>query len=1142
MGSSIFENSDARQSRGNDEGIPTKFLRMDDPGILVDGWQLDVAAHQICKGDVIRRLEPKAMQVLVVLAGQPGAVVSRSELLATVWGGAFVGDDAVSAAIIKIRRAFEDDARSPRVIETVHKSGYRLIAAVASRGPTSPIEGNEGVRVTSPSVKFVTLLRCVYRAASPESASMGPEDWQRATDAIAGAMSDIIGGHGGVPIQESGATIGVFGAPAAQEHHAMRAVQAALDIRAMTTATPETAHDRLDHTWRIGLASGEVLSSATTLGAGLTIHGAPLEQAASLAGAAESGEILLTGETRSLAQGLVGAQRCDPLPTHTGVGHVYRLEANAGWSTPWEARVERGLTPLFGRAFEINRINDLLDGVAGGEGQIVALGGEPGAGKSRLVHEALLLASARGFDTLIATASPLETRTPFFPVRAAVLDRLRLDPDALVDVPTLKTRLDENQTDGDDAPALLAALRPDAVRNDWTLLDPDLRRSRCIAALSRVILDSGDRPQLVVFEDLHWAGEATRHLVDALATQIARRPCMMMVTYRPEFVDPWATKSYYTSLRIDALERAASLQMMDHLVGDDASVEQWKAAVVGLAGGTPLFIEEVVQSAHATGTLISEDGVPHLTETAPSKVPSSVHTLIADRVDRLSDGAREILSLAAVIGTDVPATLLHPLLPGAIVSRADELDELQAAELLFASRYQREPGYVFKHALTQEVAYREIPRSLRADHHGRIAELLETLIADGAALSPELLARHHAGAGQHRLAIDAWIRAADSALSAAAFADALEYLDHARSSLTHTPVDDQHQLSLAIELRTMSALIQSVGPAAPEVEAVCRRVRELASAHGTDREQFEAAWGSWFLHLMRGEINAARPLGDEVLELADMLDDQPLQLEAHHVQWSGLSLAGDPNAVREHAQVCIDHYEPSEHHWLTFSYGGHDPGVCAWNLDAMALWLLGQPDLARERSAHAIALAQELGHPYTRLESFNSALNIALLDADVDALLTHADVLQALVDNDTLPDFASAYANGFRANALVLQRRARSRSRSHGRGCPGLAGVLGRLVLSTRLGVRHHPRERRQGRGSSRARRDAVECGAGIGRPLVGRRIPPSAGRALARAGSDRSRSGQGKLRTRSGREPTTARPVPRAPGCIQPRPHAADV
>jgi DNA-binding winged helix-turn-helix (wHTH) protein/tetratricopeptide (TPR) repeat protein len=972
--------------------------------LVIDGWQLDSTANQITKGKISRHLEPKAMAVLAELAAQPGTVVSRAELLDRVWGGAFVGDDAVSAAVIKVRRAFDDKARAPRVIETVHKSGYRLIASVTSGSRSPADDRGDHAASTRPSVKLATLLRCTYRVNAGNPSSMGPEAWQRSTSAISEVIDEVIHLHGGFPIHESGATIGVFGAPNAQEHHAMRAVQAAIDIRKAMARDSGHADDRLDSVWRIGIASGEILSGAAPSNRGLTVHGAPLESVISLAIAAKPSEVLLTDETRNLAQGLVGVDRCDRPLAGIDIGPLFSLGAEAGWSTPWEARVERGLTPLFGRTFEINRIADLLDKVTRGDGQLVALNGEPGAGKSRLVHEALLLAAHRGFETIIAASSPLEARTPFFPVRSAVIDRLRLHPDLQV-----------------DEPALQAALRPERADEEWTTLDPELRRSRSISTLRDILLEGHEQPLLIVFEDLHWADESTRNLVNSITTQIAGRTCVVVVTYRPGFVDPWATKSYYTQLRIDALGSEDSLKMMDHLVGDNASVQRWKSSVAGRSGGTPLFIEEVVRSALAAGTLVGSDGKLSIAdEAAPGLVPSSVHALVADRIDRLSEGAREVLSVAAVFGRDVPASLLHPLIGDSLVSRSDDLDELQAAELIFSSRYQREPGYVFKHALTQEVAYSEIPDSVRCERHRRIAELLETLSSEGDHFSPELLARHHAGAGQHAQAIDAWIRATDSALSAAAFADALDYLDQTRSCLAHLGDSDRPDNELAVELRTVSALVQSVGPADPTVEAACKRARGLAEAHGTTRQQFEATWGLWFVHLMRGEINTAQQLGNELFDLSKRLDDLPLKLEAHHVQWSGLSLAGNPAAVREHTQICIEQYQPSEHHWLTFSYGGHDPGVCARNLDAMALWMLGAPELARTRSSSAIELAKELGHPYTRLESFNSALNIALLDDDATELLALADILQALVDDDTLPEFASAYANGFRANALLI--------------------------------------------------------------------------------------------------------------------------
>ena len=991
---------------------------MSHPDLIVDGWQVDIAAHQVTKGGITRRIEPKAMQVLVLLAAVPGVVVSRAELLDTVWGGAFVGDDAVSAAVIKLRRAFDDSARSPRFIETVHKSGYRLIARV-DVGETNQMEpGAEQPGDRTPStVKVVTLLRCGFHIESPESLSMGPESWLRSTDAFTRGIAEIIGRNGGESIHESAATIGVFGAPVAQEHHAMRAVQAAMDVREFVAAD---APDGIRFSWQIALVSGAILSGSAPSDGRRTVHGAPLQRLASLGVAAFPGEILLDSETSELALGLLGVRHCEPRSNAVGVGDFYALDDDAGWGSPWQARAGRGLTPLIARDHEVGRVDELLRGVTSGHGRVVAVSGEPGAGKSRLVHEALLLASADGFDTFVAAASPLESRTPFFPIRNVVMDRLHLSPQSCTDEATLRSHLEHTGTSSlGDVAALLAVLRPDSVGDDWLAIDPELRRSRSLAVLIDVLLNE-QRPSLVVFEDLHWFDEATLHLLDVIVTRIARRACLAMVTYRPDFMDPWSTKSYYAHLRIDALSSSDSALMIEHLAGDDPTLDRWKSEVIGRTGGTPLFIEEVVRSAHLRGSVTGEPGGLKLADASPSsQLPASVHALVADRIGRLSDGARELLSLAAVIGRDVPTLLLDSIIADTLKTRSHDLDELQAAELLFGSRYQREPGYVFKHALTQEVAYSEIPQGQRREHHRSVAEVLETSLAQGAHVSPELLARHHSGAEQHGPAIEAWVRAADSATVAGAFSDALDHLDAARSSLRHA-TRDRGRLELSIELSAGSALVQDVGPADEAVEVAYRRARTLAISVGTKHQQFEAAWGLWFVHLMRGQISVACDLGDELFDLVDGLDDEALLLEAHHVQWSGLSLAGQPLAVRHHTEIGMEQYRVDDHHRLTFSYGGHDPGVCSLNLDAMALWLLGQPNLAREQSASALVLAEDLGHAYTRLESFNSALNIALLDGDVDALHGHADVLHTLVGDGALPDVASSYADGFRANALVF--------------------------------------------------------------------------------------------------------------------------
>ncbi|MEV6968638.1 AAA family ATPase [Hamadaea sp. NPDC051192] len=982
---------------------------MRDVTLLVDGWQVLVAAHELRRGAVTRRLEPKAMQVLAYLAARPGAVVSRAELLDAVWGGAFVGDDALSAAIIKLRKAFGDSARAPRVIETVHRSGYRLVATVDGSERAGDVDGDR----PRPRSKVVvgTVLRCVFRIEVTAWPSTDPEQWKDGFDRVVAQAAEIVRNHGGRPIRDSDGLIGVFGAPIAQEHHATRAVQAAMAMRKASTATRPVA-DGPPVSCRWTLASGEILWADD---AEFPVHGMPVQRVGVLSEAAQPGEILLTRETLESARGLTGSRIRQA--RSLSAEDVVVLDADARWADPWDITPDRRRTPLAGRSREISRIETLIDTARSGRGQVVAVCGPAGSGKSRLAHEALRRLPADECTVRIAAASPLETGTPFYPLRHALMDALRVDSRQLADGEALRRRIEA--VEPYDASAVQAVLSPDSCAEDWLHADSATRRDRCLAALSDVLL-GGDRFTVLVFEDLQWADDATLAFVDAVVSTVARRPMLVVVTYRPGFADPWAARTYHSLLRAEPLHDSDSLAILDHLAGDDPTVRAWKSAVLARTDGTPLFAEEVVRSARMAGTLQGEPGALRLAHQPSSpSVPASIHAAIGERLDKLGADAQHMLSLAAVIGREIPGALLDALAKGTGVDTRSGLRELVAAELLYSVGVQREPDYVFKHALTQEVAYRAIPPSLRRQHHRQVADLLASAGAALVMASPELVARHRSAAGQHVLAVEGWLQAAHLASTAAAFPDALEHLDRARAALTFADPADQDRLGLAISLAVGSALMQSVGPADEQVEKAYLRARELAAVGGSQQQRFEAGWGLWFVHLMRGDINTAQPLGDELFDLAGELDEAT-QLEAHHLQWATQSLAGDLDGVRRHTEFAIERYDPDRHHRLTYSYGGHDPGVCALNLSAMALWLQGEPDQAHQRCESAVALAARLGHPYTLLEASNSALTIALLEGDADTLLRHTQAIQDLVAAGKLPSEANAYADGYRANALLF--------------------------------------------------------------------------------------------------------------------------
>ena len=975
----------------------------DERGTLrIAGWHVDSAARQLTRGDECRRLEPRVMELLLRLADEPARVVSRSDLLADVWGDAFVGDDAVSAAVIKLRKAFGDNARSPFVIETVAKSGYRLVAPV-ERGPIDYRSDGAPSAAGPPTVRTITVLRCTIDVRARPGALADAEAWQRVMEDCIERCTRIAESRGGWVIAETSGIVVVFGAPEAQEHHAARAIRAAIDITD-TERRHEPDMDALELGARLGIASGDVV----TVGAQHLVHGEPIQLASALAEAAQPGEVLVTRETLLLSEGIWHAQSHERPPNLPSATNVFRLDATGEWSTAWDARRRRGLTPLHGREYEMARIDALLELVAASEGQLLTLSGEPGVGKSRLLHELLTSARDRGFLIRVGSTSPLGRRSPFLPFESMLRQARRTAPSG-------------EHGDVSDVAALAAMLGPGSGDQAWQATDPDVRQARLVAVAIELLLDD-DVPVVLAIEDLQWSDEATRTLIGAIADRIARRRCLLVLSCRPEFADLWESKSYANRLRIDPLPPTASAAILEELVGADPSLVPWKRLVLDRAGGAPLFLEESVRTAEARGALEGVRG--HFTMrpgAPPESVPPSVHGLIAERIDRLSAPARSALSLAAIIGREVPAPLFHAMLGASDLERQMWLGELQSAEMLYEIGPREQQSYIFKHALTQEAAYLRIPTTNRREHHRRAAELLETELAGVCPTTPELLAHHLGEAGLDERALDAWRRAAAAAAQSGAYTDAVQHLERARGLVTAV-VDERarHVHELGIELAIGAALIQTIGPTDPAVEQAYRRASALSSSVGTTEQRFEAEWGLWFVNMMRGNIHVARTLGEELSSRADPLDDA-LELEAHHVQWSGLSLAGEPSAALEHTEIGLDRYRTADHHWLTFSFGGHDPGVCARNLNAMARWLLGDLDTARARSRSAIELADQLGHPYTQLEARFAALNISLLERDADALEQHALIVQTMVHADRLPEIADGYARGYLGAAAAIR-------------------------------------------------------------------------------------------------------------------------
>jgi predicted ATPase len=460
--------------------------------------------------------------------------------------------------------------------------------------------------------------------------------------------------------------------------------------------------------------------------------GETLARAVQLLGAAAPGDILVSPQVGRAVEGQCALQARE-LPV--GARLYNRIEAYAviglrPHGVPLVMSGGRLLSPFVGRERELTVLEEWLAQAMHGHGQVVGLLGEPGVGKSRLVAE---------FKARLVTYTPpaqqrlmvLEGRCmtygstiPYMPVRDLLSTCLHLAEHT--DSEMLCIRLAETLQALDAAlvpslPALLALLDIPSDDQGWQGLDPPQRRQRTLDAVKHLLLRaSQSQPLLVIIEDVHWLDSETQALLDRLVDGLSTARILLLVSYRPEYHHGWGSKTSYTQLQLDPLPLPSAEAFLQALLGDDASLIPVKRLLIARTGGNPFFLEESVQTLVETEVLVGETGTYRLVQALPTlQVPATVQAVLAARIDRLSPEDKHLLQTAAVIGTEVPLTLLQAIaeLPEAVLHVG--LTRLQEAEFLYETSLFPAREYTFKHALTHDVAYGSLLQDRRRVLHAR---------------------------------------------------------------------------------------------------------------------------------------------------------------------------------------------------------------------------------------------------------------------------------------------------------------------------------------------------------------------------------------------------------------------------------------
>jgi tetratricopeptide (TPR) repeat protein len=603
---------------------------------------------------------------------------------------------------------------------------------------------------------------------------------------------------------------------------------------------------------------------------------------------ATPGSIRLTTETLRLAEGFIQVTALGPVPVR-GLAEPVEVFELVGASTirrRFQAVATRGLTRFVGRQMEIEALQQALVQAETGHGHLVAMVGEAGVGKSRLVYEFVHSHRLTGWRVLESASVSYGKATPYFPV----LDLLKryVHVEESDDLRTIRAKVTGQVLTLDEAlqeiiPALLSLLDAVPDESPFLTLDPPRRRQRILEALKRVLLrESQVQPLVLVFEDLHWIDSETQALLDSLVESLPTARLLLLVNYRPEYHYAWDSQTSSTQLRLDPLPPANADELLQALVGDAPSLAPLTRLLIARTEGNPFFLEESVRTLVETGALVGDPGAYRLAQSLPTiQVPATVQAVLAARIDRLAPEDKRLLQTAAVIGTEVPFPLLQTMGEAPEEALHRGLDHLQEAELLHETRLFPECEYTFKHALTHEVAYGGLLQERRRVLHGRIVEVLEALATERLGEQVERLA-HHAVRGE------VWDKAVTYCQQAgarvwvhAAFSESVVYFEQALQALAHLPEDGDTRV-LAIELRL--ALARSL----TQLGELGRCLTLLREAETLARALDDGARLGWVLATMAfilgltGDRDDALVAGQQALALADALGNSALQEQASH--------------------------------------------------------------------------------------------------------------------------------------------------------------------------------------------------------------------------------------------------------------------
>jgi class 3 adenylate cyclase/tetratricopeptide (TPR) repeat protein len=896
--------------------------------------------------------------------------------------------------------------------------------------------------------KQVTVLFADMKGSMELLADRDPEEARKLLDPVIEHMMEAVHRYEGTVSNLMGDGImALFGAPLSHEDHAVRACYAALRMQEAVNRYADGVRrtEGIPIQIRVGLNSGEVVvgSIGNDLKMDYTAVGQTVHLASRMEQMATPGSILMTADALQLAEGYVQVKPLGPAPVK-GMSEpveVYEVTGAVAARTRLRAAASRGLTRFVGRDAETEQLRKALEQARAGHGQVVAVVGEPGVGKSRLFYE--FTHSHRTEGCLIVESGSVSygKATPYLPVIDLLKAYFKIqDRDNQRDIREKVTgkllTLDESLKSM--LPAFLALLDLLPEDKHWQALDSSQKRQRTLEAVKRLLLkESQVQPLVLLLEDLHWIDPETQMVLDSLVESLPAARLLLLVNYRPEYQQSWANKTFYTQLRLDPLQAETADELLKALVGNDISTEPIKRLLIQRTEGNPFFLEESVRTLIETKVLSGERGAYRLTKPIDSiQVPATVQTVLAARIDRLPSQEKRLLQAASVIGENVPFALLIAIAECTEEELRRNLGHLQGAEFLYEAKLFPDLEYTFKHGLTCQVAYGSLVQERRRTLHAAVVKGLETVYSGRLTEHVERLAYHALRGEVWDKAVTNLRQAGAKVAGHSAHREAVIYFEQALDALKHLP-ESRETIELGIDIRIdMRRSLHPLG----ELAKILERMREaeiLAESLNDQRRlgQVSAYLSSYFDQSGDDPIQAIEN-GQRALTIASAIGDFSLQIQANHFLGSAHHKLGDYDRAINHFTRNVDSLvgdQIYERFGLSFF-----ASVGSRNQLVQLLSDRGEFTEAVIHGNEVVRIAEVANHPYNLYTAYYAVGHLHLrkgtIDEAIRVLERSLEICRSWNFRQNIPRVAAALGNAYAAagrfgEAMPLLALANERAR-----------------------------------------------------------------------------------------------------------------